>query len=139
MKQANEIAEVTTVSSAQAPKTLQPGKCPFHYPAAGGMEQSAFSSFFLAAADMLFKSVNINFSADSDVVVALVQTKMTHRHSQKPTAHLTGFLQSYPNQATVMHIGSPHYHPQGNTLHMQMDFAAASSSVCRVAAKTFSR
>ena len=77
VKQSHKIDEVTTVASAQTPKTLQLGKCPFHYPAAG-WTPPAFTDFFPPAADMLLKSVNTDFLADSWIIISFVQTEVSN-------------------------------------------------------------
>lgn len=53
---------------------------------------------------------------------------MTNIRRQKPAVHFTGILQGRSYQATVMDVGSCCRHSQRNalTVHMQMDFAAAS-------------
>lgn len=140
VKQSHKIDEVTTVASAQAPKSLQPGKCPFHYPAAGWIPP-AFTDFFPPAADMLLKSVNIDFLADSWIIIPLVQTEVSNFSPQKPAAHFKRVFQGCSYQAAVMHIGACDRHSQRNTLtvHMEMNLAATSPSVRRVAAKPLSR
>ena len=140
VKQSHKIDEVTTVASAQAPKSLQPGKCPFHYPAAGWIPP-AFTDFFPPAADMLLKSVNIDFLADSRIIIPLVQTEVSNFSPQKPAAHFKRVFQGCSYQAAVMHIGACDRHSQRNTLtvHMEMNLAATSPSVRRVAAKPLSR
>ena len=57
---------------AQVPKTLQPSNCSFHYSAAG-RGPLVFTYLFPSAADMLLKSININFFADSWVIIALAR------------------------------------------------------------------
>lgn len=140
VKQSHKIDEVTTVASAQAPKSLQPGKCPFHYPAAGWIPP-AFTDFFPPAADMLLKSVNIDFLADSWIIIPLVQTEVPNFSPQKPAAHFPRVFQGCSYQAAVMHIGACDRHSQRNTLtvHMEMNLAATSPSVRRVASKPLSR
>ena len=140
VKQSHKIDEITTVASAQAPKSLQPGKCPFHYPAAGWIPP-AFTHFFPPAADMLLKSVNIDFLADSWIIIPLVQTEVSNFSPQKPAAHFPRVFQGCSYQATVMDIGACDRHSQRNTLtvHMEMNLAATSPSVRRVAAKPLSR
>ena len=140
VKQSHKIDEITTVASAQAPKSLQPGKCPFHYPAAGWIPP-AFTHFFPPAADMLLKSVNIDFLADSWIIIPLVQTEVSNFSPQKPAAHFPRVFQGCSYQAAVMDIGACDRHSQRNTLtvHMEMNLAATSPSVRRVAAKPLSR
>ena len=140
VKEPHKIDEVTTVASAQAPKTLQPGECPLYYPAAG-RSPPAVPNFFPPAADMLLKSVYVDFFADSRVVIALVQTEMAYGRAQKPAAHFPGVLQRRFYQAAVMNIGTCDCHSQRNTLtiHMEMYLAAASAPVRRVASKALSR
>ena len=104
VKQSHKIDEVTTVASAQTPKTLQPGKCPFHYPAAGWIPP-AFTDFFPPAADMLLKSVNTDFLADSWIIISFVQTEVSNFSPQKPAAHFPRIFQGWSCQAAVMHIG----------------------------------
>ena len=140
VKQSHKIDEVTTVASAQAPKSLQPGKCPFHYPAAGWIPP-AFTDFFPPAADMLLKSVNIDFLADSWIIIPLVQTEVSNFSPQKPAAHFPRVFQGCSYQAAVMDIGACDRHSQRNTLtvHMEMNLTATSPSVRRVASKPLSR
>ena len=140
VKQSHKIDEVTTVASAQAPKSLQPGKCPFHYPAAGWISP-AFTDFFPPAADMLLKSVNIDFLADSWIIISFVQTEVSNFSPQKPAAHFPRIFQGWSYQAAVMHIGACGRHTQRNTLsvHMEMNLAATSPSVRRIAPKPLSR
>ena len=94
VKQSHKIDEVTTVASAQAPKSLQPGKCPFHYPAAGWIPL-AFTHFFPPAADMLLKSVNMELLADSWIIIPLVQTEVSNFSPQKRAAHFPCVFQIY--------------------------------------------
>ena len=140
VKQSHKIDEVTTVASAQTPKTLQPGKCPLHYPAAGWIPP-AFTDFFPPAADMLLKSVNIDFLADSWIIISFVQTEVSNFSPQKPAAHFPRIFQGWSYQAAVMHIGACGRHTQRNTLavHMEMNLAATSPSVRRIAPKPLSR
>ena len=140
VKQSHKIDEVTTVASAQAPKSLQPGKCPFHYPAAGWIPP-AFTDFFPPAADMLLKSVNIDFLADSWIIISFVQTEVSNFSPQKPAAHFPRIFQRWSCQAAVMHIGACGRHTQRNTLsvHMEMNLAATSPSVRRIAPRPLSR
>ena len=106
----------------------------------GGQESSSGPEL-LPAADMLLKSVYVDFFADSRVVIALVQTEMAYGRPQKPAAHFPGVLQRRFYQAAVMNIGTCDCHSQRNTLtiHMEMYFAAASAPVRRVASKALSR
>ena len=140
VKQSHKIDEVTTVASAQAPKSLQPGKCPFHYPAAGWIPP-AFTDFFPPAADMLLKSVNTDFLADSWIIISFVQTEVSNFSPQKPAAHFPRIFQGWSHQAAVMHIGACGRHTQRNTLsvHMEMNLAATSPSVRRIAPRPLSR
>ncbi len=107
----------------------------------GEQDAAGLSLFFPAATNMLLKSVNVDIFADAGELMAFVQTEMTGFLLQKPATHFTGVLQSCPNQTAVMHVGSCHNHPQGNspTIHMQMNFAAATPSVGWITAKPFSR
>lgn len=84
---------------------------------------------------MLFKSVNVDFFADSRVIIALIQTEMTNSDRQKPAAHFTGTFQSRSYQTAVMDVGPCCRYSQRDTLtvHMQVDFAALSLSVKRFA------
>ena len=90
---------------------------------------------------MFLKSVNIDFFADSLIIIPLVQTEMAYGRAQKPAAHFPGVLQRRFYQAAVMNIGTCDCHSQRNTLtiHMEMDLAATSTSIGRIAPKTLSR
>ena len=90
---------------------------------------------------MLLKSVYVDFFADSRVVIALVQTEMAYGRPQKPAVHFPGVLQRRFYQAAVMNIGTCDCHSQRNTLtvHMEMDLAATSPSIRRVASEALSR
>ena len=101
----------------------------------------AFLDFFPPAADMFFKSVNVDFLADSRIIIPLVQTEMTNIRSQKSATHFPGVFQGRSCQVAVMHVGPCCRHSQRNTLtiHMEMDLAATSPSVCRVASEALSR
>ncbi len=90
---------------------------------------------------MLLKSVNIDFLADSRIIIPLVQTEVSNFSPQKPATHFPKVFQGFSYQAAVMYIGACGRHSQRNTLtvHMKMDFAAASSSVRRVASEPLSR
>lgn len=140
VKQPHKIDKVTIVASAQAPKSLQPGKCPFHYPVVGRIAP-AFTDFFPPAADLLLKSINIDFPADSWIIIPLVQTEVSHFSPQKLAAHFPRVFQGCSYQVAVMHIGTCGCHSQRNTLtvHMEMNLAATSSSACRVASRPLSR
>lgn len=107
----------------------------------GGQESSSGPELLPPAADMLLKSVYVDFFADSRVVIALVQTEMAYGRAQKPAAHFPGVLQRRFYQAAVMNIGTCDCHSQRNTLtiHMEMYLAAASAPVRRVASKALSR
>ena len=107
----------------------------------GGQESSSGPELLPPAADMLLKSVYVDFFADSRVVIALVQTEMAYGRPQKPAAHFPGVLQRRFYQAAVMNIGTCDCHSQRNTLtiHMEMYLAAASAPVRRVASKALSR
>ena len=75
---------------------------------------------------MPLKSVNIDFLADSWIIIPLVQTEMTNFSLQKPAVHFPGIFQGRSYQAAVMHIGACGRHSQRNslTVHMEMDLAA---------------
>lgn len=90
---------------------------------------------------MFLKSVNINFLADSRIIIPLVQTEVSNFSPQKPAAHFPRFFQRRSCQAAVMHIGAYSRHSQRNTLtvHMEMDLAATSPSIRRVASEALSR
>lgn len=90
---------------------------------------------------MFLKSVNINFLADSRIIIPLVQTEVSNFSPQKPAAHFPGVLQRRFYQAAVMNIGTCDCHSQRNTLtiHMEMYLAAASAPVRRVASEALSR
>ena len=94
VKQSHKIDEITTISSEQAPKTLQSSECPFHYPATG-WSPPAFTDSFPPAADMLIKSVNMELLADSWIIIPLVQTEVSNFSPQKRAAHFPCVFQIY--------------------------------------------
>ena len=139
IKQPHEIAEITTVTSVQAPKTLQPGKCPFHHPAANGIPV-VFPCFFPSAVDMPLTSINIDFFADLWIIISLVQTEMANQPSEtrRPVyRNSSGAFRSggYYRRWLLLTLlpGECPGHPHAN------GFCCVSSSVSRITLKTFSR
>ena len=90
---------------------------------------------------MLLKSVNIDFLADTWIVIPLVQTKVPNFSPQEPATHFSGIFQGCFYQAAIMYIGACSRYSQRNTLtvHMEMDLAATLPSVRRIASEALSR
>ena len=90
---------------------------------------------------MLLKSMNIDFFTDSRVIIAPAQTETTYICAQKTAAHFPGVFQGRAYQTAVMHVGPCYCHSKRNTptIHMEMDLASASFSVCRIAPEALRR